>query len=95
MTKFKDLPAYSTETGIEYPDWGALVQAESNGYVVVVIITNTKTGKSWPWTKGPFGSHAEADKYRNRTRAKWKREESRYPNLAYQFFVRPAWKDMT
>lgn len=89
-----EIEAYSSATGTSYPNWGALVEAEANGYVVVALITSTRNEhlKSWPWIVGTFDDRAEAMRYRNRTRAKWKRETEQWPHLSYKFFVRPAWK---
>lgn len=85
-----ELPAYSPSTGQTYDNWAALVDAESNGHIVTVIITNTRTGKSWPWSVGPMPLE-EAQRERARLRVKWKREGELYPYLSYRWFVRPVW----
>lgn len=89
-----EIPAYSQATQTEYANWGELIKAESNGWLVVALITSTRTDhlRSWPWIVGPFESKADAERYRAKTRRKWKREAEMYPHLSYVFHVRPAWK---
>lgn len=88
------MEAYSDTTGTRYPSWEALVEAEANGWVAVVIISSPR--ETWPYVEGPFPTKAEAERARNRLRRKWKREQQqpfpRYPNQTYKGFVRPAWK---
>lgn len=95
MAKKDEIEAYSVQTDTVYENWYALIEAEANGYVVTCIITSTLQDKvrSWPWTIGPFETEKEAEKVRNRLRAKFKREgEYRYPHQTYKWFVRPVWK---
>ncbi len=87
--------AFSTTTGRHYDTWDQLIEAEANGHLVTCIITGRK-GKVWPVSWGPFTTHAEANKFRNRMRAKFKREAKKpwspYQHQTYAWTVRPAWK---
>lgn len=89
-----DIQAHSDTTGKTYENWDQLIEAEANGWLMVVIITNTKSGQVWPWIVGPMTTRKEAERKRANTRTKWKRDQDngRYLHLSYQFFVRPAWK---
>lgn len=86
------MKAYSGATGQTYDSWGDLVAAESNGFVLTAIISDSK--RTWPYTVGPFPTEADANRERGRLRAKFKREQrsGRYPDQTYTFAVRPAWK---
>lgn len=86
--------AYSASTQREYESWEDLVAAESNGYMVVAIITKGK--QSWPWSIGPFTDRHEAVKARNRLRTRMKRENAQpwYADRSFNLFIRPAWKDV-
>lgn len=87
------LPARSERTGTSYPSWGALVEAEANGYVAVAILTNAK--QTWPWTEGPFATKHEAENARVRLRNRLKKEQRDLtldPRVTAKFFVRPLWK---
>lgn len=90
------MEAYSSDTDKHYPNWEALVEAESNGYVVVGIIAGlSNPAKSWPWVTGPYPDKAAAQRARVRARnlfRKQQRDRSERPMTA-TFFVRPAWKD--
>lgn len=86
------MEAFSTTTGKTYPDWASLIEAESNGYLAIVLITNNR-GKTWPWVHGPYPTEREARNAVARLRGKSKREGHWYPGQTYKFFVRPAWKD--
>lgn len=91
VSRNEPTPAYSPETDTHYPSWEALVEAEANGYVVVAIITSGK--ETWPYIVGPIPDKDEANKARNRLRAKWKREMRQYPlGQKVTFHVRPSWK---
>jgi hypothetical protein len=83
--------AYSPDTDTHYDNWDALVEAESNGYVVVAIVSNGKV--SWPWVVGPYDDKLQADRARARLRRKLKREQDRFPSHTFSLYVRPAWKD--
>lgn len=85
-----EIEEYSTATGVTYPTWDALVEAESNGWLCVAIISNGK--ETWPWVEGPFPEKRLAIKTRQRLRTKWKREQWKHPGQTYQFFIRPAWR---
>lgn len=85
------MEAYSPETNTTYPDWDALVAAESNGYVVVAIITSPK--QQWPWVSGPYPTKKEAENARARLRNRMKKESRDYPNHTYKTSVRALWKD--
>lgn len=85
------MEAFSERTGTTYPDWEALVEAESNGYMVIAIIRNETT--TWPWAEGPFASKREATNARNRLRTRLRREAAdRSPQATFNLFIRPAWK---
>ena len=86
------IPAYSNTTGTNYTSWEALLDYESNGFLVICQITSSRRNETWPWCVGPFDTKAEAERERARLRAKFKREAARWPNLSYKWFVRPAWK---
>lgn len=97
--KIDDYPAVSDTTGKTYENWSALVEAESNGYMLIAIITSTRNGKAkrWPVAYGPYPNKHEATKAKGRLRTKWKREQRefayRYGQQSYEFFIREAWKD--
>ena len=85
------MEAYSQDSGKTYPSWDDLVAAESNGWVVVAIISNRKT--TWPWVSGPYQTKREAYNACARLRTRMKKEEADYPDHTYSLSVRPAWKD--
>lgn len=93
--KLHEVSAFSTTTGIEYPNWAALIEAEANGYLVTVIITGRKD-RVWPVSWGPFDTQEEAEKFRARMRNKFRREAQKnwspYQHQTYAWSVRPAWK---
>jgi hypothetical protein len=79
-----------TEDGREFPSWEALVESESNGYVVVAVISTAK--ETWPWVSGPYPTKADAERARARTRTRFKRKQQSHPGHEFRLFVRPAWK---
>ena len=88
-----EISAYSQYTGLSYPNWAALVEAEANGYVVVGTII-----RSWgqeqrvvPVVCGPFTTEAEAKRARVRLRNKWKRDSE--VDDTFMVHVRPLWKE--
>lgn len=87
----KEHSAYSMESGVEYPNWEALVHAEANGYVVTAIISNDK--RTWPWSIGPFDHEDEAAKARNRLRYRLRKELGIRKGFTFKVFVRPLWKE--
>jgi hypothetical protein len=89
-----EIPAFSEKTGTEYPNFDALIQAEANGWVVVVVFTNGNV--TWPWILGPFKFKSSALRAKGRTVYKFKKQSANGAlphNLTAKFFVRPAWKD--
>lgn len=84
----KDIPAYSPTTNTHYPNWDALIQAESSGYVAVAIIDNGV--EIWPWMVGPFATKREASNQAASLRRQARRGE--FDRLKVKVFVRPAWK---
>jgi hypothetical protein len=82
-----DIEAYSSDTGKRYPNWDALVQAESNGYVVVTI--NDRPG-TYPAVTGPVFTADEGRKLRRRVRRKLLKEETEYPIHTH---LRVLWKE--
>lgn len=84
----KELPAFSTETGIEYPSWDALVEAESNGYVATAVLE--RGSAIWTWTHGPTADREDAVRASKKLRANLKKdpEGARLRIVT----VRPAWK---
>ena len=81
------MQAYSEATGITYPDFDALVQAESHGYTVCAVIT--RDDNTWPWMVGLYLTKREARRATARLRAQWRR--SVFPPTTYSVFVRPVW----
>lgn len=89
------IEAYSGTTGKTYPTFDDLVEAETNGWLAIMLITGAHrlAGQTWPWVHGPFATKREAQNAVNRLRTRCKREADQYPGQTYKFFVRPAWKD--
>lgn len=86
------MQAYSEETKTTYPDFDALVQAESHGYTVCAIITNSTGTKTWPWMVGLYPTKQQARRAAANTRAKWRRSQGTYPRVTWSIFVRPVWR---
>lgn len=88
----RNVTAYSETTGITYPTWEALVEAEANGWVAVAVITEGK--QVWPWVVGPYPDKADAVRAQARLRTRWRREQSTpfRPKQTAKFYVRPSWK---
>lgn len=82
------MQAFSEATNTHYDSWDDLVRAESNGYVVVAIIENGR--QRWPWIIGPFEDRSAAERARDRTRTKMRRQVG--PGRSFSLFVRPTWK---
>lgn len=82
---------YDVKNDRHYLTWDEYVKEESNGWMVVAIITDGK--RTWPWTAGPFPERAEARRLARSTRDRWKREREE-PKITFTFHVRPAWKDL-
>lgn len=83
------MEAYSPSTNTHYPSWEALVEAEANGWVAVVLVSNDK--QSWPWVEGPYSTKREAKNACARKRTEFKRS-GRDHAVTASFFVRPAWR---
>lgn len=88
----------SDTTGITYPSWEALVEAEANGWVVVAILKSEK-GSAERYTTfarvyGPFDTQAEARNYRNKVRRAFKEMLADYPTSLVVTSVEPAWKEV-
>jgi|JI10StandDraft_1071094.scaffolds.fasta_scaffold03219_9 hypothetical protein len=84
------MQAYSEATKITYPDFDALVQAESYGYTVCAVIT--KGTSTWPWMVGLYPTKRAALRAAANTRAKWRRSQDAHPNTTWSIFVRPVWQ---
>jgi hypothetical protein len=84
------MQAYSTSTDTTYESWEALVEAESNGYLAVALLTNQK--QTWPFVEGPFPTKREATNARTRMRNRFKKESEWQAQVTGKFFVTPAWK---
>jgi hypothetical protein len=87
----KQIEAYSDKTKTTYPSWDALVEAESNGYHVIVVASSKVTGEvvfanatSGGMTKQQ--ARNKASKMRKDVKKEWWRK------YTYRFFVRPQWK---
>lgn len=87
------MQVYSEVTKTTYPDFNALVQAESYGYTVCAVIT--RGTKTWPWMVGLYPTKRQAQRAAANTRAKWRRSMHMNPdmnsNMAWSIFVRPVW----
>jgi hypothetical protein len=85
-----DMPAYSGSTGKHYPDWDALVAAETHGFVVVAVPKELSKNVV-PWVVGPWATKREANNCRQRMRNKLKQ----VMDLEHvSFYIRHAWKDV-
>lgn len=82
-----DTPAYSETSGKQYANWDALVKAETNGWVVVIMSTRKNTA---PYVLGPFKTKADAHRARVRNVYHAKKDEHPSP---VRSFVRHLWKD--
>lgn len=87
----EQLSAYSPDTGNYYNSWDELVEAETNGYVVVGL--PTRPG-AVPVVVGPYPTQTEARKAQARLRAKWRKEEAQqHGTHKISTYVRHLWKD--
>ena len=84
------MQAYSEVTKTTYPDFDALVQAESHGYTVCAVIS--RDNKTWPWMVGLYPTKRAAQRAAANTRAKWRRKPNEYPGTTWSIFVRPVWR---
>lgn len=83
-----DIPAINESNGKEYPNWAALVEAETHGFVAVAYLKN---GTGAPWVVGPWPTKREA----NNCRQRMKNSLKKHHDLSeVYFFVRHAWKDV-
>ena len=80
--------------GRVYPNWNALLDAETNGYVVVAIITAPNHRHPLPRVQGPYFTKVEAANAKQRWRTKLKREQREsYPHHGFRLYIEPVWKD--
>lgn len=84
-----DIPAVG-RSGTVYPNWDALVEAETNGFVVVAVPKqHSKT--TVPWVVGPWPTRREANNCRQRMRTKLKQVMDLDQ---ITFYIRHAWKEV-
>jgi hypothetical protein len=88
-----DIKHVSAKTGESFDTLEELLAAESNGWMVIAVVTNGK--KTWPAAEGPYPlDKKEATKAAARLRARWKRTARNYPGITYKIHIRPAWKSL-
>lgn len=85
------MQAYNPQTGNTYESWEALVAAESNGWMVCLILTDGR--ETWPYMAGPVALQKDARNLRARLRRKFKNAPPDNPNTRIiTTSIRPAWK---
>lgn len=84
-----DIPAIGRH-GTEYPNWDALVAAETHGFVAIAVPKESSKGVA-PWVVGPWPTKREAINCRQRMKTKLKKV---IDLKDVSFFVRHAWKEV-
>lgn len=75
--------------GQTYPNWDALVAAETNGHVVVAV-PKERSKSTVPWVVGPWPTKREAVNCRQRMKTKLKKVMDL---KLLDFYIRYAWKE--
>lgn len=74
----KQITTYSPKTGTWYDSWDDLVEAEANGWTVVVMLreTSLRSGRHRYYSRavGPFADKRLAQNKARSLRARWRRE---------------------
>ena len=86
----KEIQAYSSATKTVYKNWDALLEAEADGYHVIVVATDKRTGK----VKFANTTAGGMTKQQARNKAAKFRRDARkelWRKYNYQFFIRPHW----
>lgn len=78
-----------------YDTLEALVEAEANGWVATLLISDGTI--TWPWTCGPYATQKEAEAARARNRKRFNTEQKKAKREGLAPFtcttsVRPLWK---
>jgi poly(3-hydroxybutyrate) depolymerase len=84
-----DIPAIG-RNGTTYPNWDALVAAETHGFVVVAVPKELSRNVV-PWVVGPWPTKREANNAKLRMKTKLKKD---YDLEQVRFYIRLAWKDV-
>jgi hypothetical protein len=82
--------AYSPATDTTYESWPKLVEAESNGYVVIIFGEDKPTKQ---WVTGPYPKQSEARRAKRKLLAQVKAKLP--PTIKLHASIRIAWKDRT
>lgn len=98
----KQTTAYSPDTGTRYESWDDLVNAEANGWTVIVMLreTSLRSGRHRYYSRavGPFAAKRLALNKASSLRARWRREKRQ--NLLpdnrelLSVNVEPLWKEL-
>ena len=89
----KQIGAYSPTTDTHYDSWDALVEAEADGYCVIIVgYEETRpTTTLFANLIGVRPTKEEANKLRSNTRRR--RDNEGLTGYKYRFFVRPNWRN--
>lgn len=96
------ITAYSTKTSTCYDSWEDLLEAEANGWAVVVMMrqTSRRSGRAryYSRTVGPFTDKRLAQNKASSLRARWRRETRqslpRNNRELLSVNVEPLWKEL-
>lgn len=84
------------EDGTRYPNWDALIEAETLGYVVVAIISGGNYKHPWPRVTGIYPDKVSATNAKQRLRTRMRRqqrESTEYEGYTFRLHIEPLWKD--
>lgn len=94
------MQAHSGKTGITYESWDALVQAEADGYAVVILFEQTsKSGRTQMFARvlGRYKTRERAQNvaaYRRRWWVEHRRDLDHRDTRLVGVHVEPIWKEM-
>lgn len=93
------MKAVSTMTGQEYDSWSELVQAETNGHCIVVMMqrTSQRSGRAQSFARviGPFPEKKQAMNKAASVRRTFKKRRDQHPGLTLLgVSVEAAWPDI-
>lgn len=82
------IPAYNPKNDKHYDSWDALVEAEADGYLIILVHTTPSGKVDFANTSGGGYTKQQAQ---NKVRA-YKRRLTKEGRVSeFKFFVRPAW----